>query len=66
MSELFREALRRYERESLTAPTSFAEAVRLLREDARAKGTDRLSPREINAEIAAVRRIRRKLTNPAA
>ena len=61
MSELVGEALRRYEKSARTAaPGTLAEAVSLLREDARAKGTDKLTMREINAEVAAVRRGRRK------
>jgi hypothetical protein len=61
MSELVGEALRRYEEGTLlAAPSTLAEAVRLLREDARAKGTDKLTMREIDAEVAAVRRGRRK------
>lgn len=59
MSELVREALRRYESMLTPAPASLADAVRLLREDARRKGADQLTARDINAEIAAVRRGRR-------
>lgn len=54
LSELVRETFRCYqERESL--PTSLAEALGWVREDAKRKGV-RLTQREINAEIAAVRR----------
>jgi hypothetical protein len=60
MSELVGEASRRYGEDALPAPSTLAEAVHLLREDARAKGTDKLTMREINAEVAAVRRGRRR------
>jgi Arc/MetJ-type ribon-helix-helix transcriptional regulator len=63
MSELVREALRQYERMLLPPPTNLGEAIRLLREDARKKGADRLTTREIDREIAAVRRSRRRKTN---
>jgi len=63
MSELVREALRQYERMLTPAPANFAEAVRLLREDARQKGADKLTARDVSAEIAAVRRSRRRKTN---
>lgn len=67
MSELVREALRRYELNAPAPPTTFAEALRLLREDAQQKGTDKLTSRDINREIEAVRRgRRRKLNFPAA
>ena len=63
MSELVREALRQYERMLLPAPTNLAEAVRLLREDARQKSVDRLTVRDVNREVAAVRRNRRRKKN---
>jgi Arc/MetJ-type ribon-helix-helix transcriptional regulator len=63
MSELVREALRRYE--ELIAPKNLAEALFLLREDAKRKGTNKMTMREINAEIAAYRRERREKLNPA-
>jgi hypothetical protein len=67
MSELVREALRRYEVNAPSPPTTLAEALRLLREDAHEKGTDKLTMREINREIEAARRERRrKLNYPAA
>jgi Arc/MetJ-type ribon-helix-helix transcriptional regulator len=66
MSELVREALRQYERMLTPAPANLAEAVRLLREDARQKGADKLTARDINAEIAAVRRGRRRKASPPA
>jgi hypothetical protein len=56
MSELVREALRRYQQSppSVEANT-LAEALRLLRDDAAAKGTSKLTKREIDSEIAAAR-----------
>ena len=60
MSELVREALRRYEQVPMSAPATLAEAIRLLGEDARERGVNTMTMREINAEIAAVRRTRRK------
>lgn len=66
MSELVREALRQYERMLTPAPANLAEAVRLLREDARQKGADTMTARDISAEIAAARRGRRRKTNPTA
>ncbi len=53
VSELFREALRRYQDRDETKPASLAAALQLLREDAKRTG---LSMREINAKIAAYRR----------
>ena len=64
MSELVREALRRYERPAVTldlreyvrqiAPTP--PALRGMQEDARRKGTDKLTMAQIDREVAAVRR----------
>ena len=64
MSELMREALRRYEQPSVIlnlreyvrqiAPTP--PALRAMQEDARRKGTDKLSMAQIDREVAAVRR----------
>lgn len=66
MSELVREALRQYERMLTPAPANLSEAVRLLREEARQKGAAMLTARDINGEIAAVRRSRRgKASSPA-
>lgn len=67
MSELLREAFRRYVQPQ-TQPATLAEALQLVREDARQKGTDRLTQKEINAEIAAYRRQhqgRKQLKRPA-
>ena len=64
MSELMREALRRYQQPSVIlnlrefisqiAPTP--PALRAMQEDAKRKGTDKLSMAEIDREVAAVRR----------
>ena len=64
MSELFREGLRRLEQEeaaalpSATVLREFTNAVAALREDAKSKGLDRLTMREIDAEVDAYRRER--------
>src|SRR5436309_2328566 len=67
MSELFREGLRRLNEEeqsrpSTTALQEFTQAVRLFREDARRAGLDKLTKREINAEIAVTRKEKRAKT----
>jgi Arc/MetJ-type ribon-helix-helix transcriptional regulator len=64
MSELVREALRRYERPAVTldlreyirqiAPTP--PALLAMQEDAKRKGTDKLTMAQIDREVAAVRR----------
>ena len=67
MSDLLREAFRRYVQPQ-AQPSTVAEALRLVREDARQKGTNRLTQKEINAEIAAYRvqqQGRKKLKRPA-
>lgn len=59
MSELVREALRRYRQQELAeaGPSSaWARAVAALRADAEEKGSGTLTERQINREIAAVRR----------
>jgi|GEM_PF-880194 len=61
MSELFREGLRRLEREEQERPdpralAKLTESVRLIRESARRAGLDKLTMREINAEVAAARK----------
>jgi len=61
MSELFREALRRYQQEEEWRPTpaalnAFAKAVQLFREDARRAGLSKMTMRQINAEVAAARK----------
>lgn len=55
MSELLREAFRRYVQPP-AQPATLAEALRLVRDDARRKGASRLTQEEIDAEIAAYRR----------
>jgi Arc/MetJ-type ribon-helix-helix transcriptional regulator len=54
LSELVRETFRRYQQHD-PLQTTLAEALGSVREDAKRKGV-RLTQREINAEIAAVRR----------
>lgn len=64
MSELMREALRRYQQQPVLfdvreyirqlAPTP--PAYQAIRQDAKAKGTDKLTMAQINREVAAVRR----------
>jgi hypothetical protein len=59
MSELFREGLRRLEREDkMGVNTELVAALRAVQEDARSVGLDKMTMREINAEIAAARRER--------
>jgi predicted transcriptional regulator len=62
MSELFREALRQYEQKQ-EAPVNadLIAALRAVQEDARRTGLDKLSLREINEEITANRKERRKI-----
>jgi metal-responsive CopG/Arc/MetJ family transcriptional regulator len=61
MSELFREALRQYQqRQEAPVNTDLIAALRAVQEDARRTGLDKLSKREINAEITASRRERQK------
>jgi predicted transcriptional regulator len=61
MSELFREALRQYEQKQ-EAPVNndLIAALKAVQQDARRAGLDKLSQREINAEISASRRERKK------
>jgi len=71
MSELMREAFRRYqieqtERQLLNDPmrakhlAEFRRLLNELRQEAKQKGLDRISMRQIDAEIAAGRQTRRK------
>lgn len=65
MSELMREAFRQYQlqdkvRPSTAALQELASAVAALREDAKRKGLDKLTMREIDAEVSAYRRGRAK------
>ena len=60
MSELFREGLRRLEHEEETNRSkglqSLAATVRLIQQEAKRTGLDKMTMREIDAEIAAARR----------
>jgi Arc/MetJ-type ribon-helix-helix transcriptional regulator len=64
MSELMREALRRYEqplailnlREYIRQIAPTPPALRAMQQDAKRKGTNKLSMAEIDREVAAVRR----------
>jgi Arc/MetJ-type ribon-helix-helix transcriptional regulator len=64
MSELVREALRRYEqppvilnlREYVRQVAPTPPALQAMQEDARRKGTDKLTMAQIDREVAAVRR----------
>jgi Arc/MetJ-type ribon-helix-helix transcriptional regulator len=65
MSELFREALRRLEQEEEWRPSpvalaQFGKLVRSVQQEARHAGLDKISLREINAEVEAVRKERRQ------
>jgi Arc/MetJ-type ribon-helix-helix transcriptional regulator len=60
LSELIRESFRRYQ-QPVPLPTTLAEALGSVREDAKRKGVS-LTQREINAEIAAVRRQQARTT----
>ena len=55
MSELMREAFRRYQ-ETVSKPSNMAEALQILRLNAKARGLDKFTKREIEAEIARARR----------
>lgn len=60
MSELVREALRRYDLTGTSAGvnTGLLNALRAVQEDARRAGLDKMTIREIDGEIAAARRER--------
>lgn len=61
ISELFREGLRHLEmEEKRDVGAELLEALRLVQEDARRAGLDRMTEREVEAEITAARRTRRK------
>jgi Arc/MetJ-type ribon-helix-helix transcriptional regulator len=74
MSELMREALRRYQQPQVFFdPTQFIRReapvpleLKAIREDAKQKGTDKLTMAQINREVAAVRRQEKKQTNRTA
>jgi|ERR1019366_837414 predicted transcriptional regulator len=55
MSELMREALRRYDQAQVSIPAAMAEVLTLLRAEARVKGLGRMSKREINKVISDTR-----------
>jgi hypothetical protein len=70
MSELFREGLRRLEQDDeLTPPraalTDLGGVIRLIQQSAKEAGLDKMTKREINAEIAAARRERAAKTERA-
>ena len=60
MSELFREGLRRLEQEEETNKSKglreLATTVRLIQQEAKRNGLDKMTMREIDAEIAAARK----------
>ena len=61
LSELVREALRQYEqKKEVSVNTDLIAALRAVQEDARRSGLDKMSQREINAEVTAYRREREK------
>ena len=61
MSELFREALRQYAQKQ-ESPVNYdlIAALKAVQEEARRAGLDKLSQREIDAEVSASRKDRRK------
>ncbi len=68
MSELVREALRRYQepllpadiRELVRAIAPEPPALHAIRKDAKAKGADKMTMAQIDREVQAVRKLRRK------
>jgi Arc/MetJ-type ribon-helix-helix transcriptional regulator len=57
MSELFREGLRRLEQEDKQRPVQdLRTVIQLIQREARNNGLDNLTMREIDAEVAAVRK----------
>ena len=60
MSELFREALRQYaQKQESPVNHDLIAALKAVQEEARRAGLDKLSQREINAEVSASRKDRR-------
>ena len=55
MSELMREALRRYDQAQVSIPPAMSEVLALLRAEARVKGLSRMSKRDIDKVIAETR-----------
>jgi len=66
MSELMREAFRRYQQQQETRPATLAEALRLLRADAHAQGLDKLTQPQIQATVAEAQREMAKLARKRA
>jgi Arc/MetJ-type ribon-helix-helix transcriptional regulator len=63
MSELVREALRQYQqKQEAPVNTDLIAALRAVQDDARRGGLDKLSKREIDAEVRAHRRQQEKKT----
>ena len=61
MSELFRESLRQYaQKQESPVNHDLIAALKAVQEEARRAGLDRLSQREINAEVSASCKDRRK------
>lgn len=59
MSELFREGLRRLEQEEKQQPAALqnlAAVVRLIQQDAKRVGLDKMTRRDINTEVEAARK----------
>lgn len=69
MSELFREGLRRLEQEEAQRPAALSElaaTVRLIQQEAKRAGLDKMTMREINAEVEGARKdMRAKAKRPA-
>lgn len=55
MSELMREALRRYDQAQTSSPSAMSEVLALLRAEARAQGLGRMSKRDVDKVIAQTR-----------
>jgi predicted transcriptional regulator len=55
MSELMREAFRRYQQQESSKPATLTEALALLRAEARAKGLDKLTKQDIDTAVADAR-----------
>jgi predicted transcriptional regulator len=65
LSELVREALRHYEqKQQIPANYDLVAALRAVQDSARRAGLDKLTEREIDAEVTASRRERDKTTQP--
>ena len=64
MSELMREALRRYDQAQVSIPPAMTEVLALLRDEASVKGLGRTSKREIDKAISETRREMRTERRP--